>query len=60
MVGVSSLTTADRDRAADQLEMASLYLRDGAFNTALDRARDALKIVEVLATERAEFLAKVR
>lgn len=60
MLGISSLTAADRDRAHNLVETAAFDIEHHAFETAEVKLRDALKIVEQLAIERAEFLAKVR
>ena len=55
----SIVTPEDRANAQNMIEMAALYLEDGAFFTALDLLRDATKIVEALAVERQAMLDQV-
>ena len=52
----SVVTAADRYDAQNKIEMAALYLADGAVFTALDRLRDAIKVVEALAVEHQAWL----
>lgn len=45
-----NMTGADVDRAIRAIEVAAIYLEDGAPITALARLREALPVVEALAT----------
>lgn len=48
-----------RDSAIAQLELAMIYLEDGAPNTALERAKDAVAQIEELANRRNQMIAKI-
>lgn len=45
--------------AAALIEVAAIYMRDGAFNTALERLKEAMPIVEAAAEARNALLARL-
>lgn len=58
-MSTSVLKPGEIQHAAALIEVAALYLLDGAFNTALERLKEAMPIVEAAAEERNVLLARL-
>lgn len=55
MIIAPPLTEADIQRAIHNVEMAAIYLADGAPNTAKDRLMDVMPVIETWAEQRASL-----
>lgn len=56
----SAVQPDDVDRMADQIEMAAIYVQDGAYETALSRLRDAMPVLEAVVEHRRNLFRLTR